>query len=139
MLSNGPILMLLIAFVMSLSKVTYAEPPRIVTCKQSNETSIAWEFAGVLSKEGMKAEASNKVKDPLLLTFVIQPKRVFLKGNNGQVELKKLGDYLIEDTGLNLNFYRFFPADKDHKMYLISMKAYEMAGPVSFTSAFECE
>ncbi len=75
-----------------LFPVTRAHAVKIYSCTLDRETSITWQDAGLLAKAGMKAKVSESSGDPITATLVIDGKKVSLKGNQDQGQLKALSE-----------------------------------------------
>lgn len=116
------------------------EAKLILNCTEEGSTSVAWnENPGFFEEKGMKYE-SGKTKKPISITIVQDGKEAYLKGNNGQGELTVIdSETFFEQTGLGgLVMYKYMrtPAGVP---YVISLKAYELNGPTTYTTVFKCK
>ena len=83
---------------------------------------------------------TSKPQKGLGLTFVALEKKGLLKGNSGDTELVRSGDYFIETTDSgNLNYWRLIRKKGTIPDFLIQTKTYPSGGPSSFTDAYQCD
>lgn len=109
----------------------------IFNCYQAGSNSITYDpyyKHMFITSAGIKSVTESKV------TFVVNEKNALLKGNNGNgIKLTRFGESFIEDTGTNLILWKLLKNSVNKKeTYLFSMKAYDSAGPSSYTTLYRC-
>ncbi|MFZ4404546.1 MAG: hypothetical protein ACOYOK_10640 [Pseudobdellovibrionaceae bacterium] len=112
----------------------------IYTCKEEKSATIAWEYGGIFSKQGLVAEAKDS-RAPTVISFVVSAKKVLLKGNLGQVELKKISESVFTEESIsgNIFLWTILPAENSIPTYIIQHKAYKLGGPFSIMVAYKCQ
>lgn len=109
-------------------------------CKEVASTSITWnEFPSILERKGLVVSAKDSVTKPVQISLYHQDKVASLKGNGDTINLTVIdSETFVEYTpGRNSILWRVLKTP-NKKTYIFSMKAYESGGPVSYTSAYEC-
>jgi hypothetical protein len=99
--------------------------------------SVGGNRAGTDSKFSANA---NQSSDGLNATVVVSPKSALIKSNGGQSTAVRIGpDSFIESTAAGRKVLWTLLSSSGGTRYLISMKAYTLVEPSTFTSFFECK
>lgn len=125
---------ILFVLLLTLSSAPFAS--EILNCSQKANSNITYESRGKF-----KAESSIRENKESKITFVINKKNALLKGNAGNgVRLFKVnGETFLEDTGVNVILWKVVRSpDSKGKTYIIQAKAYDMMGPVTYSTIWDC-
>lgn len=129
-----------IFLLVSLIITPHSYAQSVLTCLPMKVTTIDWKDAGLFTKAGLKAEADNS-PNASALSFVINSNSAILKGNGGQVELKKISQDIFLEVTLsgNVFLWSLIRGQGSIPDILFQQKAYKMIDiPFSITVAYVC-